>query len=190
MSHPTNDRYATANDEIFLIIWDNVEQRLLYAGGTGAIRGNVGFTNVNIAVPAPSDYSLWVAYRHPRGIFTSGALYDTNNASTGIVTPTSEFLFEFAKKMKIDVSNIDTTMDEVSAVAVLKEAIKEKAAMNEVTIRSEGEIDVIPTPDKHPYTPEGLDILAEKESFEVDYEQGEMDRMNPMSKRGTTRGNK
>lgn len=190
ITHPSNDRYATSNDEIYLIAWQPGTQHLYFSGGTGVVRGTTGSSTISLPYSFGASLSYFAAYRHPRGIFVSRSLFYSANPGEAIVTPTAEFLFEFAKIMKIDTSNIDTSLDEASAIAVLKDAIKEKAAMKKVTIKSEGDLEIIHTPDKHPYEPELMDIDVDKEVRQIDYEPGELDMMAPQSKKGMHRGNR
>ena len=162
VTHPTNERYGTVNDEIYVLVFDYVGQVLKFAGSTNAVRGNLATTVVTITNITSANNAIFIAYRHPRGIFVSRSFYTKTGTGLDVITPTSAFLFSFAKKMKIDTSNIDTTLDEAGAIAVLKQTIKEKIAMKDIKIKSDSVINLLNCPGSPEFMPEAQDIDIEK----------------------------
>jgi len=180
--NPTNDRYASPNDEIYLIVLDKTDNSLVFAGGTGVVRGNLGVSEIELPTFTGEEVAVWAAYRNPRGIFVSNSAFMSIGSLPDVVQPTSAMLFEFAKIMKIDTSNIDTSISEAAAVAVLKEAIREKTAVKEVVIESKGEVLVADRPEVKGYKPVPEEIIVEKESLEVVEEVDGMTKQKPMTR--------
>jgi len=188
--HPLVDKYATVNDEIYLIVFNYTTQQLIFAGATGVVRGNSATSAVTIPDVATPNMAIFAAYRHPRGIFISDSQVEITGSGDAVVVPTSDFLFAFAKKMRIDTSNIDSTIDEAGAIAVLKEAIKEKTAMKDVTVRSQGVIDALDCPDNAEYNPEPEEIDVDKFSEKETCANEEMKHFMVNRGKSTSKGSK